>query len=148
MKQTIEIDVPDGYELIRDNKFEALKNEEICEERIIFKKSQFKNWIWYVDEYCFTELKKNNINHYIEIHGNLMLNEFDKVLLEFKIGLFIFICNDFCIMTDFWLSVLYCHRFESRPWDEGLNIIFKKIKQLCPEDFLNSLYDIYQKKVK
>lgn len=133
-KTTIKELLDNGYQLIQ-----VIKDNEIT---TITEKAFRKNFEWYYNEYI--KLK------YSSSHGNLLNKSFSKdgcfflelfalkdyktIPFELKIGLLKFICDDFNIDLRVFI------KFLKREMVNSANDIYK-IDEICPKDFLNSIFD-------
>jgi hypothetical protein len=127
-KQTIEIDVPDGYE-VKDIMYPngaTLGEPTFFIIKILATKKEIKDFNWYVDQYC------ENYKSLIKFEFNLL--KLDSMAFELKIGLLKFICDD--LGFDFWDI-----GFElSNKSVDYYSPNAKKIHDLCPLEFLQSIF--------
>lgn len=137
MKQSIEVDIPDGYEYT-NNASPALFDGVGCVS-VMFKKKQTKTFDFYVDEYlrsddCTTnDMLCNWIpsNLLPRLKDNLKQNKLQFVPWEVRIGLVKFICKDKGLkLAPVLYNIVGCNE-ESSETD--------KLKQIISNDFLESL---------
>jgi len=113
MKQNIEIEIPDGYEI------ENIEHAQVYAKHnptqlvtVQLKKKQTKDFSFYVDEYLRSDCNTTNdmLCNWFEkdqlerIGNNLKQNKLDFVPWEVKTGLFKFVCKDKGYR---WSSVIY-----------------------------------------
>lgn len=99
MKQTIEVDMLDGYKF--SHKIENIVYDGKKTTLLFWEKEPTKDFGWYVDQYLNQSGVStcNQISNWFEpeqithISRNLKTDKFDLVPWEIKIGLFKFICS-------------------------------------------------------
>lgn len=144
MKKTIEIDIPEGYEIDESKKItdQLLWSNGHCKMIPLKKSMPEKDFNWYVDKYFKTLLNGNG-----EISGSLMIgntrqiintflkNDFNNIQFELKIGLFKFVCDDLGLkFTD---AIAYEHlEFGAMINCPGK---FTKLLKIIPFDLIQSL---------
>jgi len=139
MKQTIEVDIPEGYEYLKT--IPTLGEDADPTYTVFFKPKQQKDFTFYVDEYLNVsgvstiDQMSNwfNRDQQERIGNNLKTNQFSLVPWEIKIGLFKFICkeNKMTFLTALNIISEYEH----------LNEWYITIEALIPSDFLDSIFD-------
>jgi hypothetical protein len=120
MKRTVEIEIPDGYELDSGGQ----NNPNIYDGKpVIFmwlKKVEEKNFNWYVEQY-------NLIDKYFL---DILTGRFAGIPFEIKIGLLKFICDEIQIdLLDYITSYISGERMPDQ-----------RIKNICPKEFLESIF--------
>jgi hypothetical protein len=140
MKQTIEFEVPEGYELIKDNYFNDLSDNEILDCRILFrKKEEIKDFHYYIDMYML-HTPNNIIDFWGSPTANIFLVKqfiqynFNSIPFEIKIGLLKFICDDIAPNDFFSFVIDYCNGCKAKNSD------YIKIRNICPKEFLESMF--------
>lgn len=141
MKQTIEINFPEGYEYshMADPTFVSSKGVLA----LILKKKQTKDFSFYVDEYLRSDCNTTNdmLCNWLgafelsTLKQNLKENKLEYTPWEARLGLLKFICKD--IHINAIEAAYYCNKFvsESYPLKSELH----KLKQICPVGFLESI---------
>lgn len=132
MKQTIEVEVLEDYELsstINNITFDGKKTT-----MIFWEKKQKKDFDWYIDQYLTESLTTvDNIAGWIndrdlEVAKNrLKAKQFNLVPWEIKIGLFRFICENLELNTINCLS--YCFEYT----------IHSNVSKIISQEFIDSL---------
>lgn len=132
MKQTIEVEVLEDYELsstINNITFDGKKTT-----MIFWEKKQKKDFDWYIDQYLTESLTTvDNIAGWInyrdlEVAKNrLKTKQFNLVPWEIKIGLFRFICENLELNTINCLS--YCFEYT----------IHSNVSKIISQEFIDSL---------
>lgn len=141
MKQTIEINIPDGYELdsreqdsmVYDN---PMKRSYVS---VYIKQKQQKTFDWYVDQYLDASAGSTNdelrnwlnFDDVFVLSGRLKTKQYNLVPWEVKIGLVKFICKDKSLYVPSVIYDLCGETCDSSDTD--------KIRQICPIEFLNSI---------
>lgn len=138
MKQNIEIDIPEGYEVSHSDIISAWDDSSKSGNNIVMtylKKKQQKDFNWYIDEYLredpFTT-KENLSNHLLtedikQIKADLTHGNYTWVPWEIKIGLFRFICENLELNTISCLS--YCFEYT----------IHSNVSKIISQEFIDSL---------
>ena len=127
MKQTLEIDVPDGFEI------ERVKILDDC-ALVDFKKKQTKDFDYFVDQYLPSRdnstsdeiidwMDRDAVNR---LNTYLKTKQFHLVPWEIKIGLFRFICDDF--KYDLHTYLTYSNRFITETF------------MFIPQEFIDDLF--------
>ena len=140
MKQTLEIDVPDGFEI------ERVKILDDC-ALVDFKKKQTKDFDYFVDQYLPVRdnSTSDEIIDWIEVTNVSKLNtylkakQFNLIPWEIKIGLFRFICESFNVK---WTTLL--RRYE--PFGmairsaEAKELLESTVDKILPQEFIDDLF--------
>lgn len=146
MKQTIEIDIPEGYEVVSTDGMSALEKEGSgCYVTIVkCKKKQTKTFDWFVDEYLrdttgstVEELRNWINNRDLETARNrLKKGHYNLVAWEIKIGLFKFIC-EYEGLSDIYY---YLHEYnKSRLAGCSVQYDGLRIRKIFPDGFISDL---------
>ena len=150
MKITIEIDIPEGYELSNDRiNLEPETDKTIPYMMVKLRKVKLpKDFDWYAKEYVFLKTRDHSCEmlypwpHFNEIVDFLIQKEYNKVSFEIKIGLFKFICDDNKTICDDFISCLAFLLCGSHH-DRARLTFEEKYSELCkiiPSSFLNSIF--------
>jgi hypothetical protein len=140
MKQTIEIDVPDGWELSKSEQW-SKPGVDISGIFISFTKTS-KDWDWYVKEYFKTANRWICLSDKTEFMVNIFCNKiyiYDLVPFEIRIGLLKFICDDLKINILRILSIM-SQINEGQMNSAFESLLLAKLKNICPKEFLDSLF--------
>jgi hypothetical protein len=137
MKKTIDIDVPEGYEL---NSIQTNINKDIIPYICInLKKIEVKDWKWYIEEYfkvSNTNTKLANLlsfisDSYLETTKKHFLIKKVDSIWEYKIGLLKFICEDLGYDYIYILNLIKHENITRKQ--------YKKLFDICPKEFLKSV---------
>jgi hypothetical protein len=117
MKQTIEVEIPDGYEFVGIH----LQQKDTPDPYLYgeLRKKEVKDFRWYVSHY-----EQTSKNEYKLLYCSF----------ETNIGLLKFICDDMSI--DFWK---FCYSLSSLA-EKYLSPEDRKVYNLCPIEFLQSIF--------
>lgn len=121
--------IPEGYEPSGTSGMSLCRGEEHI--TVSIKRKEVIDFKWYCEKYI--ELNPYFVQTQI-VRLNMIENNFNLVPFEFKIGLLKFICDDFGVPFRLFLSGEYA---ESPKY--GTEI--KKLKSVCPPEFLNSIFN-------
>jgi hypothetical protein len=120
MKKTIEIEIPEGYEVD--------KSVEISSGCIVkFRKMEEKDFMDYFNDYL-KYLESFSTAVYLGYTAAFSMGEYDEIRFEIKIGLFKFICDE--LKLDWTTEIALV--FNPRP-------ISKELYRICPAEFINSI---------
>ena len=141
MRQTIEIDVPEGYEFDKVKKVEA--TDPAGWMYVMLKPKQTKDFSFYVDQYLYENGSTNDqiVNWLSEdiisvAKHRLKTNQFSLVPWEVKMGLFRFILSEHKMPSS---DITNFHISYGSGGDIGRSR-FCKIIDICPIAFLDSLF--------
>lgn len=133
MIQTIEIDVPEGYEFDKVKKVEA--TDPAGWMYVMLKPKQKKDFSFYVDQYLYENGSTNDqiVNWLSEdiisiAKHRLKTSQFSLVPWEIKMGLFRFICKEKKLD---WVEEM--EEYE-------VNNIAYSIKDILPQEFIDDLF--------
>ena len=113
--------IPEGYEF-NWNRALWLEEEECISIPIREKKKEeVKDFDWYMKQYR------------LKSYRHIDKNNFLKASFESKIGLLKFICDDLNIPVDIYFAISYVDR---HGWEHKV----KRLKDICPPEFLNSIF--------
>ena len=127
MKQTIEIDVPEDYEI-------SCQTNSSNGIYIDFKKKEVKNWEWYLEKYLHSLAGFLDTHQRTDVRNGFKESDYNNIRLEFKIGLLKFICDDFNESLFHFIFDL------NNQYKKVKNINYVKIFNICPIEFIDSLF--------
>ena len=140
MKQNIEIEIPDGYEIENIGHAQVYANHNPTQlVTVQLKKKQTKDLSFYVDEYLRSDCNTTNdmLCNWIDdemviekLKDNLKQNKLQFVPWEVKIGLLKFICKDVQVPYVEFLVYLNPDVY----YDQ-----IKKVKEVLSDEFLQSI---------
>lgn len=137
MKKTIEVEVPEGYEI--DINYISGIGGAAPYINIPLKKVEVKNWKWYVEEYFKTSSRNAKLanplstisDSYLQTtKENFLCKDFGQIW-EYKIGLLKFICNDLKVS---FAQVVYHITYHMKD-DKSPTVV----STICPKEFLESI---------
>lgn len=153
MKQTIEVDLPEGYEIdkVVDPMINSGGNKRMLS--IILKQKQVKDFSFYVDQYLQMSGTStcDQISNWIgdtsldHLANNLKQNKFLLVPWEIKIGLFRFICEQNKMDSDDIIGFVV-HYKASLCAEFGSSYIGYAVSKICSYEFLSDVLDTKQNK--
>ena len=135
MKKTIEVEVPEGYEITAYQTVVG-KGDTISYINIDLKKVIIKDWNWYVENYFkrsdgnykLANVLSNVSPTYLLTIKTLFLDKEFNNIWEYKIGLLKFICDDLGYSLPAVLSEI-----------NSVRSTYMKIHKICPVEFLDSI---------